>query len=155
MPIPSNRNKNTANTSKADYRPPNSHSLSTGLRAVPQNGNTVDKTGGRSDGMDVNRQQAGKTNRLSDTYPSISSKGEAKPSNPEIAGGIPRGYVSNDNQPKGSLQDVGSLRPDGSKRVTFGNGLFDGYGDENGGYTPDPRNLPGGPSRSGPGGAGV
>lgn len=155
MVAPANRNKNTANTSKADYRPPNNHSLSTGLRAVPQTGNTVNKTGGRSDGMDVNRQPAGKTNRLSDTYPSITSKGEAKPSNPEVQGGIPRGYVSNDNQPKGSLQDVGSKRPDGSDRVTFGGGLYEGYGDENGGYQPDPRNIVGGSSTSGPGGAGV
>lgn len=155
MPIPSNQNGNTGNKGRGDYKPANRHSLSTGLRAVPQEGNKVDRTGGRSDGQDINRQLPGQNISLTDHFPNTSSQGEAKANNPEIAGGIPRGYVNNDNQPKGSLQDVGSLRPDGSKRVTFGGDIFDGYGDESGGYHPDPRNLPGGPSRSGPGGAGI
>lgn len=148
-------NSTRNNPDGTEYRPPNNHVLSTGLNAVPQGRPDQSyKTGGRSSGQDVSRQALGSDN-LSTNYDSTTSRGEAKGTRPEVAGGVPRGFVHQEAAFQPTTQDVGSLRPDGSKRVIFGGNPFDGYGDPNGGAKPDPTTIVGGASSTGPGGAGV
>jgi hypothetical protein len=149
--------KNTKRPAASDYKPANNHVLSTGLRDAPQGQPDQGyKSAGRSSGQDVNLSPlnpGGVT--LSDNYGSTPSRGEAKGTRPEVSGGIPRGFVHNEAGSQPNTQDVGSVRPDGSKRVIFGGDIFEGYGDSNGGFTPDPTVVRGGPSSTGPGGAGV
>jgi hypothetical protein len=156
--------KNT-NPGNVDYsRQPSTggQNHSTGWKSPNDRYPNVNKTGGRSSGQDVQGQDTsgGGSNVVNDGYPSmmsLPSEEGMKTANPEVPGGtVPRGYVLNNEQPKGQIQDVGSLRPNGGPaRLTFHANIFAGWGTEAEAGAQDPRTGPGGRSQTGPGGAGV